>query len=62
MENKDVSINFQMMGADYLDPIVVREFNTLVDMFTGRCKEKGYVKLADRKKKKILALKEKMVI
>jgi hypothetical protein len=53
MENKDVSINFQMMGADYLDPIVVREFNTLVDMFTGGVKKKGYIKLADRKEKDV---------
>ena len=48
MENKDVSINFQMMGVDYLDPIVVKEFNEVVDMFTGGIKNDKYLKLNGR--------------
>lgn len=38
MENKDISINFQVIGADYLDPILVDEFNKLVDIYTGGLK------------------------
>lgn len=53
-ENKDISINFQMMGFDYLDPIVISEFNTVVAMFTGTIlsEESGkYVQLAKRDEK-----------
>lgn len=43
MENKDVSITFQMIGVDYLDPIVVKEFNEVVDMFTGGINDAGKI-------------------
>lgn len=59
-ENKDISINFQMMGFDYLDPIVISEFNTVVAMFTRDMRfsnqdepsmDGKYVKLAQRDEK-----------
>jgi hypothetical protein len=53
LENKDVSINFQVIGFEYLDPIIVREFNTVVALFAGGSinKNKGYVRIANRDEK-----------
>ena len=50
LENKDISINFQMIGVDYLDPIIVKEFNSVVTMFTGGLTEGSgkYIKLGAR--------------
>jgi hypothetical protein len=48
-DNQEISVPFRCMGADYNDPITIKEFNTIVQIFnidmvnpTG----KGYVKLA----------------
>lgn len=61
MENKDISINFQMIGIDYLDPIVVNEFNTVVDMFTGGITSNGkYVRLAAKNQQGVIANPEEL--
>lgn len=40
-ENDQITINFQMIGVQYLDPILVNEFNTAVNMFNMQMKVNG---------------------
>ena len=38
----DISINFQVHKPDYNDPIILKEFNTLVDRYMGRWNDNSY--------------------
>lgn len=39
-QNKDISIRFRCMGADYMDDILIREFNETVQLFNPLMKDK----------------------
>jgi hypothetical protein len=38
-QNKDISIRFRCMGADYMDDILIREFNQTVSLFNPLMKD-----------------------
>ena len=50
-QSNEISVQFQTIGMEYDDPILMVEFNTLVDAFCPGIKKGEYVKLSSAEKK-----------
>lgn len=49
--SNEISIQFQIMGSEYDDPILMKEFNILVDSVCPQIARGQYIKLTDSNKK-----------